>query len=205
MVFAYSYLDEYDPGLYIGGQLGLAGTNEGDDVENYFKTLSNHKIRRGGLGGKLFLGYSFNRYFSLEGGGTIYPDNKYEGWFSGMFRNISEDFKSKLYTLDLMAKGTLPFGYSGWNGYLKLGLALVKSKFSYSLGDRQRRVTFLHKDNSFTPKVGYAVGIGYQFNEHFGLDVSISGVYSSDKVKLEDEGKKVPGAVMWGLGFTYKF
>ncbi len=81
-------LADYDSGFYIGLQGGYARINEGSMPENlvneYYDLLSTQSksknINKGKLAARLFIGYSFLPYFSLETGCAYYPGNKYELW-----------------------------------------------------------------------------------------------------------------------------
>ncbi|CAL7962317.1 putative OMP_b-brl domain-containing protein [Gammaproteobacteria bacterium] len=215
-------LADYQPGFYVGAQGGYARTNEGrvpeDVINRGYDLLGNQPkskdINKGKLGGRLFVGYSFLPYFGLETGCAYYPSNEYK--FSG--RNTITgasgglNFNVRFYTVDFMAKGVLPLevlssSFVGWNLYGKLGaaVALVHYKLE-TQGDTNSNENRTNQINaSIVPS--YALGIGYDFTDHFGIDVSWAGVYRSgkfDNIKSRNFSA-TPSANLVSLGISYKF
>ena len=54
----------------------------------------------------------------------------------------------------------------------------------------------------FAVKFGYALGLGYNFTDHFGIDLSWSGIYGD---KITDSNSKIPSTYLIALGLSYKF
>ena len=65
----------------------------------------------------------------------------------------------------------------------------------------------------FAVKFGYALGLGYNFTDHFGIDLSWSGIYgdklnkkSTVEATIEELKKfRVPAVNLIALGVSYKF
>lgn len=223
-VFAGNSLADYKPGFYIGGQAGFARTNEGSGPEDMMNILYNipneprfKNMSKGRFGGRLFVGYSFLPYFSLDSDFTLYPSN--------VFKATGEDdenvkytysFKTNFYTIDLMVKGVLPLErvssvFTGWNMYAKLGAAITRVKYNRFVESEANVQSDAITNTSIRPC--YALGLGYNFTDNFGVDLSWSGVYSRNKIELikidEDYNMfpkgKIPSANLIALGITYKF
>jgi opacity protein-like surface antigen len=192
-------LSDFKSGFYTGAQGGYARTNEGSGPENFVNQFSGPKeISKGKLGGRAFIGYSFLPSFSLETGYTYYPNNYY--------KSINLDYKTKLRTIDFMIKGILPLKwlslhFVNWSVFGKLGTAMTTSKSNSSSENNDKTVV------KFRPS--YALGVGYNFTDHFNIDVSWLGIYSSDKVNAGDIRHscidKIPSGNLIALGISYKF
>lgn len=193
-------LADYNRGVYVGGQVGYAETDFGSGPEDYMRRFPGATTSRGNIGGRMFVGYSLLPYLSLETGLTIYPHVRY-----------SNNFQSYEYSSfgaqDLMVKGIFPLerlstSLTGWNVYGKLGMAVVCIKDSNN------------DDRDYKVNPAYGLGIGYNFTDHFGVDLSWSGMYSNDKPSATDikdvvlyktSLNKAPSANIVALGFSYKF
>lgn len=216
-------LSDYEPGFYIGIQGGRAWTNEGsgpEDLANKVYDLTqqpkSRDINKRKFGGKVFVGYSFIPYFSLDGGFTLYPSNEFkaEGDNGGGAKNIY-NFKTNFFTIDLMAKCILPLEIlssklNGWNLYAKLGTALTSVRYRY--GINSPRDNFDEKYSEFSVRPCYALGLGYNFTDNFSADLSWSGVYSWNEMGSDmgrryldsKDSKPIPSAYMAAIGICYK-
>lgn len=205
-------ISDYQPGFYIGAQGGLAWTDEGNAVKDYVSCVSSDQSpssKKNKYGGKLFAGYSFTPNFSLEGGFTYYPSNEYEGKGVSNYRA-----KVNFSTIDLMLKGILPLeklstNLTGWNLYVKGGSVFTMLKRDDGVSDKILA----------SAKLGYGLGIGYNFTDKFGVDLSWSGVYSDSKLTFTESAGNchlsssrqgndnitAASANLLALGFTYKF
>jgi len=222
-------LADYEPGFYIGLQGGRAWTNEGSGPEDFANKIydltrepKSRDINNRKFGGKVFVGYSFSPYFSVDGGFTLYPSNEFkaEGIVDAvMGTKGSYNFKTNFYTIDLMAKGILPLEklsptLSGWNVYAKLGAALTRVKYKCGEHNLRRRGSWDGEHAKVSIRPCYALGLGYNFTDNFGVDLSWSGVYSWNRIKMNYDNAtgeyrisakdEVPSANMVAIGLSYK-
>lgn len=118
------------PGTYVG--MGL-GASRQDTPNEYLLSGSDaygvsQSRQRGGLGGRLFMGYNFNRYFGVEAGLAKYANSKYKATDGFNTANL----KYETAALDLVGKAYLPLAESGMSLYGLGGAAVVRSKATYS-------------------------------------------------------------------------
>lgn len=192
----------YNPGIYIGIMGGWSHVDEGDGFRDFINEVYAQNIAkpnnvntfkkddRGDFGGRVYLGYNFIRYFSIEAGYTFFADNKYHK--VGETHTFFDDyqFKVQTYAIDLVAKGILPLdlwspSMEGWNLFAKLGGAYDHCHWREGVqftGMNQTEITGSH--GSVRPT--YAAGIGYDFTPNFGVDLSYTGIWGSDRVHLVD-------------------
>jgi opacity protein-like surface antigen len=203
---------EFNPGLYIGAQAGWALADEGNGFKDAANAIydfgkknglnSSVDTEQGGFGGRLFLGYMFMRNFGLEAGYTFLPDNKYDVQVNGLDQNA----KFKSYVIDLMAKGVLPLD-ENWDLFAKLGVAYVHGEWdANSLGEN-----FSNSNGQIRP--AYGLGIAYNFNSNFGIDLSYTGTYGTHRVDYNEllnaanvsDINPIPTTHLVAIGVTYKF
>lgn len=192
-------LKDYQPGLYLGGQMGYARTIEGSGPEDLVNLSTGAKtIDKRKLGARLYMGYSIAPYLSIEIGHSLYPTNDYAVNGNSVIRIPHK-------ATDLMAKGILQMenfspSLAGWTTFAKAGACMTVSS---------GEIAGVSSSTNYIFRPAYALGFGYNFTDHFGLDLTWSGMYSKDKLStketLESFGKKVPSANLVALGFTYKF
>ena len=196
-------LKDYQPGFYLGGQMGYARTIEGSGTEDLINQLGGPKnINKRNLGARLYAGYSIVPYLSVELGHSLYPTNDYTSKAAGTYHHPHK-------AMDLMVKGILNMenlspSLTGWSLFAKVGPSMTIS--SYKLDGIKSSTKY-----NFRP--AYALGFGYNFTDHFGLDLTWSGMYSKDKMNVKDVinatpdslANSVPSANLVALGFTYKF
>ena len=196
-------LKDYQPGFYVGGQMGYARTIEGSGVEDLVNQLGGARnINKRNLGGRMYAGYSIVPYLSVELGHSIYPTNDYTSKAVGNYHRPHK-------ATDLMVKGVLNMeqfapSLAGWSLFAKVGPAMTIS--SFKLDD-------VKSSTKYNIRPAYALGFGYNFTDHFGLDLTWSGMYSKDKLTIKDIANatpdslanSVPSANLVALGFTYKF
>ncbi|MBU0744504.1 MAG: outer membrane beta-barrel protein [Gammaproteobacteria bacterium] len=223
---------DFRPGVYIGAQGGLAWTNEGDGPSDFVDhiydithTPHSKNTDKGSWGGRLLIGYAFNPYFALDGGFTLYPNNKYTANGLNQAEEHTYKFKTSFYGIDLMAKGILPLeilspNFCGWSIYAKLGIVAARSSFETEMDGVAFNPTSEHSTiNNTALRPGYSLGIGYNFTDDFGVDLSWSGVYGINKIGMTCDTNGVcgttitaggnkqttPYASLLALGISYKF
>jgi len=216
-------LSDYQSGFYVGvlGGYQRISIDWGGDVTYQpaggvayrFGDYVTRSDDKGKIAGKLFLGYSFCPYFSIDTGYTYYPNNKLSATVAipGEAPD-SFSFKYAIHTIDLMPKFTLPlekisYALAGWNLYGKFGPVLAVTVLSNNSNGELTGGTY-------GVKPAYALGIGYNFTDHFGVDFSWSGIFSRDKlldsIITAHRGSKtavkyVPSVMLFGVSLTYKF
>lgn len=213
-------LEDYNPGCYIGAQAGYAMIDDGGYVEDYamYMAPSNSvNIKSNNIGEKVFIGYSLNPFVAFEADGTFYPNKYYKDSY-----NDSTIFTTKMYSVDVMLKLTLPLEKAsknlvGWNAYTKLGMSWGFASYIINTGDGS-----INLDKN-SPGFGYGLGVEYKFNDHFGVDLSWSGLLSIQKPYVNNDGafvygkttiydrgpssesNYIPSANLFAIGLTYKF
>jgi hypothetical protein len=207
-------LANYEPGFYIGAQGGYGKTSEGDGPQKKAVSYSpSAEIdNKSAIRGRLFMGYSFTPNWSFEWGFTLYPSNTYKADITVLGVTLANyyKFKTDFAGIDFMAKGILPLEQlstklTGFNLYAKLGLVMTFTYYErnhYFLSEAEKILVF-------GTRPGYGIGLGYNFTDHFGVDLSWSGVISFDKLNSNHmavrDYKHIPSAYLIGLGLTYKF
>jgi opacity protein-like surface antigen len=111
-----------------------------------------------------------------------------------------------------MAKGVLPLevllrSIAGWSLYGKLGAAIAIAHYKCEMtGVLSSEEDVMNQINAALVPT-YAIGVAYNFTDHFGLDLSWTGIYS--KKKLDDTQHRdysaTPRANFIALGISYKF
>ncbi len=217
-------LADYQPGFYVGAQGGLGWVHDGNDLvhfmDNAYSQSGGTKSRnseKNKFGGELLVGYSFSPYFSLEVATIFYPGAKEEIVLKGISQYI--EYKNSAFIV-LGGKAILPLerlssSLTGWNVFGKLGpVFTLQNKdqlfFSKSLGN----IIMLHSDKT-EAKIGlsYTLGVGYNFTDHFGVNLSYSGVYSFNKSKYTSDEVNdryylelgAPSRNLLTVGIAYKF
>jgi opacity protein-like surface antigen len=188
----------YEPGPYLGGQVGWGRIDEGNGYKDYVNSQTSPIIDLGTFTGwRLYAGYSFIPFFSLEGGYTYYPDNTYT--------YSTDTINVKSYTIDIVGKLILPFAklttneaLSHFSIYGKGGGAYINTKID-TINDSQT--------SSATIRPTYGAGIIYNFTDNIALDASWTGVSGRNKVTKDEvaQGRPVPTCNLFTLGLSYKF
>ncbi len=152
-----------DFGKYQQDQMDYSGFNISGQFGYSTQEVNEVISGQDGIGGRLAVGYDFNRYFGLELGGTRYNDidfvSRYYNSFAISFDTI------QTYAIDLLAKGTLPLAHSNVNLFLKAGVAEVFQHFRGST------------DSSTRPKV--AIGFGYRATPNIGFNFTLARIFNT--------------------------
>lgn len=184
-------LSVYHPGFYIGARGGLGWVNDGNDPDYFMdkvydlnrppKSKDYHQDR---FGGGFLIGYSFSPYFSLQAATTFYPGKKME--VSGGNGGAYIEYKNSP-VFSFGSKGVLPLEHlstalTGWNLFGSLGPVFGFTSKDQLVLERSGAVYTLTSDKSRV-KLGllYELGIGYNFDDHWGVELSYSDIYSWNK------------------------
>ena len=209
------------PGMYVGGQVGVGSVNQDKLTETNFNLPKNSTFqsftsstgKANGLAGRLFAGYQFNENFAAELGWTKFSD--VESKFSGKLKPASTlmqpvgmqkliipgtvQGKQTLKTdaIDLVAKGIVPVT-DKVSVYAKGGAAYVISRTSTSTSGTElgKKVTVKSNNkNKLMPTVG--VGASYAFSPSLAADMEVN------RIQKIGNGSNFKSANYLGVGLTY--
>ncbi|MEO8400265.1 MAG: outer membrane beta-barrel protein [Gammaproteobacteria bacterium] len=192
-----------EPGAYAGIGLGASSLKTPDSY--YFNVSganASNSRQRGGLGGRIFGGYNFNEYMGLEAGFATYANSTFKGSSNGSNSSV----KYGLNAASLVAKGYLPFGMTGFNGYALGGLAEVQNQVRYSNGGVPLAVTAGLKNgttNYYSIRPQYGLGVSYDIDQHLTTNVELSRIQGKGNVKTS--ASAIPNADMLSLNLGYNF
>ena len=194
------------PGAYMG--LGL-GASRAETPNSYMFSLDNaftgtNQRQYGGLGGKVFAGYNFNRYVGLEASYATYAKSSYKATADG----DSASLKYALSAFNLVGKAYLPFDDSGFNAYVLGGLSDVRNKVSYSNAgvDLADGITANFKPGTHTYssiRPVYGVGMSYDIAQHVTTGLEFSHIQGKGNVKTS--AGAIPSADLLTLNIGYLF
>ena len=189
-------------GTYVGGGLGASVSSVKNDPFNITGATSGTTSKSlGGLGGRVFAGYNFNRYFGLEAGYAKFARSLYQGTFN----TSSSSLRYTTSALDVVGKGYLPLGDSGFNLFAGAGAALVNSKVKYSNNGVPLASGFIAPNTGTTTtyrvRPTVAVGAGYDFNPQWTTNLEYNFIAGQSNEKTN--GKLVPSAGMLTLNLVY--
>jgi opacity protein-like surface antigen len=180
---------DFTPGIYFGLQAGYVNADMNSDD-------SNRKVKNdsGIVGGRLFVGYDFHRYFAAEMGYMMYsPAIKVSE------KNTNPEaklYETKISAFDLVGKLKAPVT-DGVNVYAKAGAGYLMLK-NDKIAPSER--ANLSSSNDRIDLV-YGLGVSYDITPNWIADVSwtrYNGDYTA-KVK-----KAQPNVDFYALGIAYK-
>lgn len=195
------YAMVYEPGPYVGGQIGWGRVEPGDGYKKYVKTTESSTAN--GISGRGYLGYNFTRFFSIESGYAYYHIDSYSG------TEGSVDIKT--YTIDLVAKIILPLGaiakpFSHLSIYGKGGGAYSYTNVDVNMNAASTRGPSLAKSKA-TIVPAYGAGVIYSFNDNVAVDASWMGVLGTKRAdSIGDVATNNPAALcnLFTIGLSYK-
>lgn len=181
------------PGFYMGLMLGPATNNGSDQQAQVLSTppsTTEVTPKSQQFGSRIYMGYKSSQYFGAEGGLTYYSGIKYD---TGDANTCSSPVV-RVRDLDLMGRGSLPFG-PGFEAYAKAGAALVYMSTSGCLNtDLSQECGKTTYTNQVKP-VGSA-GISYDMTQNWVLDASWTRLFTGGVIGSMD---------MYALGLSYHF
>lgn len=195
-----------NPGVYFGAGLGLSKLMTTDDYPFDYTvgTQGEASKERGGLGGRVFIGYNLNQYLGLEGGYAGYAASKYNATVDHSSSSLSYGLKA----FDLVAKAYLPVSDSGFNLYALGGAALATDVTRYNDGG-------VPAASGYTlPASGaslvrhkilpvYGAGIGYDFSKAVSANIEFSHLKGWGNT--DTNAQAIPSANLLTLNFSYHF
>lgn len=203
------------PGAYAGAGLGYSklSTPKNANIGDVAGTLSN-STSSGGMGGRLFGGYNFNKYFGLEAAYATYANSKAKGSLSTPDTNVGGTYSASASqkvsedALSLVAKAYLPIQDSGFNVYALGGVAEVfsqnKASFSSQNGDGtpdQASYSHTYKNNALRPT--YGLGASYDINSNLTTNLEYSRIQGRGNISTSNNA--IPNADLVSLNLAYNF
>lgn len=194
------------PGAYVGVGLGSSSLKTPDsflfNTNNTYNSTNKHQ--RGGLGGRVFAGYNFDKFLGLETSYASYASSLYKASANG----ANASLKYSLDAVSLVGKVYLPFDDSGFNAYALGGLADVRNQVRYSNNGvpLASGVTANLKNgttNYYHIRPVYGVGVSYDLQEHLSTNVELSRIQGTGNVKTS--ASAIPNADMISLNLGYNF
>ncbi|WP_267256839.1 outer membrane protein [Coxiella endosymbiont of Ornithodoros maritimus] len=217
-----SYNNTSDAGFYVRAEAGYGlvdkKTGNSKDFTGVTLTENSHTNTKKsrGFNGRVAVGYAFNPYFSLESGFTYYHPayrNVNLARRMALFSSVQAEDRQKinLYSIDLMAKATLPI--NNFYTFIEGGVAYVHAKFA-AFTETGTEVSPLFT-SVITPvaikvpssSIGYirpkaGIGVGYNITQNIGVDISYSHVFGQGKI---NNANYLPNLNAVTVGLTYKF
>lgn len=168
-------------GFYLGGQFGKTDQNYSGDIDYLLPTNTVDDKKFGARG---YAGYSFNEFLSLEAG--------YDYFGSVKFSSEPKCYDQEMLVQagDLLAKGSIPLDY-GFGIYLKVGGIWVHRASLESYNH-----LFVDKPANWTLTVDGAVGISYNFDPAWSIDVA----WNKSMKRLD-----LPSIDFYTIGLRYAF
>lgn len=212
------------PGFYVTAGLGLAQTNYETAIDSYAgpwaylfaEWLMPAYNPNNNLGGKISVGYIWNRNFDTE---VSYYDfsgaSTSDNYDDGLGDSFSDNYSTDQQALAISVVGRLPVGSdddyrSDFYGKLGLAYTWVNFKVQYDTNDRGPSWNHGAKsyDNTFTAStVAPLAGLGYELNfgQNWAMSFEVIQVFSQGKSLGDPLDNKMSDARLWSMGVTYKF
>jgi opacity protein-like surface antigen len=216
------------PGAYAGAGLGYSAITTPNVKNN--PTIANHysshsffpmseKSNSGGIGGRVFGGYNFNKYFGLEAAYTQYAGSKsQEGENNtgtgplGASIVSSKQAAQKVSenALSLVGKAYLPIEETGLNLYALGGVAETFSKNKYYATSNVTQngvlvspapISQSYSTRALRPT--YGMGVSYDINSKVTTNLEYSRIQGRGNINTNDLA--VPSANLVSLNLSYNF
>lgn len=207
------------PGAYAGIGLGYSQLSTPSAARNansntFLFSPTSTSSKSGGLGGRLFGGYNFNKYFGLEAAYAAYAGSQSKasstGSIGSVFSNtgtgsqkVSED------ALSLVGKAYLPIQETGFNVYALGGVAEVFAKNRYNstytatlLGNTGSIATSSsYKTRALRPT--YGLGVSYDINTHLTTNLEYSRIQGRGNLNTNNHAIANANLVTLNLGYNF--
>lgn len=168
----------YSKSSYTRGNLGITS------IGGIFTTPV--KLRNDGIGGRVYMGRRYNRFFGAELGYTRYEDVT----IKNAYGVDSLNGRIKPQAVDLVILSFLPISEK-FNAYSKVGIAYLDVSATASISGVKSSV----EDNDIRP--AYGLGLTYNFQENWTADLSWTRVHG--------EGGRLENSTLTALGIAYHF
>jgi hypothetical protein len=157
-----------------------------------------------GVGGRLFMGYNYSKYFAVEMGFTHYAPTTYNIpttptlTVGNPFGTPNGSPAINENGFDFDGKGMLPIGNSGFGALGKAGVAIIKRGMAGSLSQSYNAATNSIVTSSTANTTNFrptaAIGFYYDFTQSFEADFTVSRVFGGGNMKNAD---------LYALGISY--
>lgn len=178
-------------GFYVGGQLGY--TNVKNNPKN-LQTMSGTTVlvhpKNTGLGGRFFFGYNVNQYGAFETGWTYFAPSTYDPKNSTICGTPSIRQNS----LDILAKGMIPFSSTNFDVFGKAGFAIVRNSMAGSLKNATVNPCGSTNGTTTTVRPVMAIGASYALTQNWIADLSWTRIFGGGTIKTSD---------LYALGIAY--
>lgn len=194
-----SHAQGFRPGAYLGGSLGSA---QADDLGALSKAMQGQglSVRTVSVddsdgGWKLFVGYRFNPYFSVEGGYTSLGEFGYQGQVTTDPGTVEATFKADNW--NAFAVGIVPVA-DGFELFGKAGLGYWQADLGVT-GTFAGRTAKAVESTGTSPIAG--LGGKYDFSPAWGLRFEWERYFNIGK---ESESGRTD-IDLWSIGLQYRF
>lgn len=181
-------------GGYVGLGLG-ASRIQSEDQDLVPASGVRNSNTLGGLGGRVFVGYNFNRYVGLEAGIAHYAPSKYNA--SEINGPGSASLKYSMNAIDLVGKAYLPIAESGFNAYVLGGAARVNSKQQINISNGVDSFSDSQTTRQIRPI--YGLGVSYDASNNVTTNLEFT------QIKGKGSDSSIPNANMLSLNVAYNF
>ncbi len=144
------------------------------------------KLENDGIGGRLYMGRKYNRFFGAELGYTRYADVVVKNAYG--VTGVNGRIKPQ--SVDVVLLAYLPVT-EPFRVYSKFGVAYLDVSATSSISGVKSSV----EDNDFRPT--YGLGMVYDFQKNWSVDLSWARVHG--------EGGKLENETLTALGIAYHF
>lgn len=189
------------PGAYAGIGLGYSQLETSTSNLSVDGATVHNSSDRGGLGGRLFGGYNFNKYFGLEGAYTTYATSKRTYTEAGVAG--SDVVKNSLSALSIVGKGYLPINNTGFNVYALGGVAEVFSKARDNQNVDTVSSPASQSDSTRALRPTFGVGASYDINQNLTTSLEASRIEGRGNTKTSSSA--IPNADLISLNLGYNF
>lgn len=207
-----AYADNAPRGLYLTGQISNSWANSSgetlSDIDHSGINVSANIKKDMGIGGRLGLGFAFNRFIALESGYAFLPNFTIQANTTNVNPQVSASGKVDMSALDILGRISIPidkfFVYAKGgaayvmldaNNQITLNAAGVSTTVSIPIPSNDKSY------NTWRPEA--VVGVGYAFTPHMTADVSYGRIFGLGSIiKSEHYAPDVDTAA---LGLSYYF
>jgi hypothetical protein len=158
---------------------------------------------RNGLGGRVFGGFNFNRWVGVEAGYAKYARSIYVGRASGAYSSL----RYYIHAYDIVAKGYIPWGTSGFNLYALAGMARVVQTENYVNNGVPTTGNILMPPNSpyhvYRNRPLYGLGINYNFKQH--LTINVEATQIKNEQSFPNSYNPTPNINFYSFNIAYNF
>lgn len=176
--------DNWEPGLYLGLQLGYGMTNW-DNLDYTYENTHYSVDKTDAFAGRFNIGYDFHKNFAIEAG--------YAQFFnSPKWAGDSSNFLGNTYAIDLLAKIKAEV-VDNFGLYAKAGIAYMHTNDGEGIYSSNAVDNF---------NVAYGAGAYYDINKNLAVDISWLRYNGDPQGNSKDYQ---PYADLFAVGIQYKF